>query len=392
MEMALAAVMERISNFLPQPDPAMQRRIERAVPLRAELLRQIRSVWAVLLVCQGAALLWLGVTPLQFAMATGFPALFLLASWSKLKPFAGAMLFVSVVFALTMTMTVHPYPQSGGTGVLTIILAGLLLGEFFVGLWTFVISVGLMATIVGTTDWRVQLGWAAVNIVAGWLVILFSRHLERLLDANLTAEEQQRSAIVEERTRFAREIHDTLAQGFTGIMMQLNAAEQRLQPGSEARGFIETARGLAQESLDQARRSVSALRMGVLSNSTLFDAIEQIGRQMVGESKVKLETRLEGAPCPLPEPREANLLRIAQEALTNAFRHSGADRIMVRLAYQPGSTVLEIEDNGRGMGDRAGDGFGVEGIQERVRQLGGQLDIRTRPDRGTRVVVIVPNV
>jgi len=391
MEMALTAVMERIGNFLPQPDPTMQKRIERAAPLRAELLRQIRSVWAVLLVCQGAALLWLRVTPLQLAMATGLPALFLLFAWSKLKPFASAQLFVSIVFALTMTMTVHPYPQSGGTGVLTIILAGLLVGEFFVGVWTFVISAGLLTTMLGTTDWRVNLGWAAVNVAAGWLVILFSRNLERLLDANLTAEEQQRGAIVEERTRFAREIHDTLAQGFTGIMMQLNAAEQRLQPDSEARKYIETARSLAQESLDQARRSVSALRMGVLANSTLLEAIEQIGKQMVGESKVKFETSLEGAPYPLTESREANLLRIAQEALTNAVRHSGAGRIGVRLAYQPGSTVLEIEDNGRGMGDQARSGFGVEGIQERVRQLGGQLDIRTQPERGTRVVVIVPH-
>ncbi len=387
----VAALMERATSFLPQNDAAIQKRAERAMPFRAELLRQIRSVWVVLLACQCAGLLWLGVTPLQFAMATGFPALFLLFAFSKLKPLASAMLFVSIVFGLTMTMTVHPYPQSGGTGVLTIILAGLLVGEFFVGIWTFIISIALLATVSGTTDWRVNLGWAAVNVVAGWLVILFSRNLERLLDANLTAEEQQRGAIVEERTRFAREIHDTLAQGFTGIMMQLNAAEQRLQPGSDALTYIETARGLAQESLDQARRSVSALRMGVLANSTLFDAIEQIGSQMVGASSVKFETRLEGAPYPLTEPREANLLRIAQEAITNAARHSGADRIVVRLAYQQASTVLEIEDNGRGMGDPAGRGFGVDGIQERVRQLGGQLDIRTQPDRGTRFVVIVPN-
>ena len=77
--------------------------------------------------------------------------------------------------------------------------------------------------------------------------------------------------------------------------------------------------------------------------------------------------------------------------LTNAVRHSGADRVSVRLAYQPGSMALEIEDNGRGMGDTAGSGFGVQGIRERVRQIGGQIDIRTHPDRGTRVVVIVPN-
>ena len=302
------------------------------------------------------------------------------------------MLFVSIVFALTMTMTVHPYPQSGGTGVLTIILAGLLVGEFFVGLWTFVISVGLMATMTGTADWRVNLGWAAVNVVAGWLVILFSRHLERLLDANLTAEEQQRGAIVEERTRFAREIHDTLAQGFTGIMMQLNAAEQRLPPGSEALGYIETARGLAQESLDQARRSVSALRMGVLANSTLLEAIEQIGGRW-WESPRLSSRRGSKAPRILSaEPREANLLRIAQEVLTNAVRHSGADRI----SRPAGLSARDRRcSKSRIMvavwATSAGRGFGVEGIQERVRQLGGQLDIRTQPDRGTRLVVIVPN-
>ncbi len=107
---------------------------------------------------------------------------------------------------------------------------------------------------------------------------------------------------------------------------------------------------------------------------------------------MKFETRLEGAPYVfLNELREANLLRIAQEALgTNAVRHSGADRISVRLAYQAASVVLEVEDNGCGMSEPGGTGFGVEGIRERVRQIGGQVDIRTQPDHGTRVVVIVP--
>jgi len=97
--------MERISNYLPQPDPAMQKRMERGMPLRAELLRQIQSVWAVLLVCLVAALLWLGVNPLMIGMATGMPALFLLLAWSKLKPFASAML------AATSVMLVAPHPE-----------------------------------------------------------------------------------------------------------------------------------------------------------------------------------------------------------------------------------------------------------------------------------------
>jgi signal transduction histidine kinase len=389
MEMALTSVMERISSVLPNSDPALQKRMERALPFRAELIRTIRVVWGIVLAGLITFRIWKGIGPLDIFLGVAFPAFWLLGAWSKNKPFAGAALLVSVVFG---TMFSPPIPQSEGFAILTILLAGLVVGEFFVGVWTFVCAVVFPIAVSASGPWQVSAGWSAVYVAAGWLVILFSRNLERLLDANLAGEEQKRGAIVEERTRFAREIHDTLAQGFTGIMMQLNAAEQRLADGSEAREHIGKARELARESLDQARRSVSALRMGVLTGSTLLSAIEQVGRQLVAGSKMKFEANSEGAPYPLGEAREANLLRIAQEALTNAVRHSSGDRISVRLAYQPGSTTLEVEDNGRGMDDRPTEGFGVEGMRERVRQIGGEIDIRTHSSRGTRIIVIVPNV
>jgi signal transduction histidine kinase len=367
----------------------MQKRIERAQPFRAELVRSIRVVWAVVLAGLVVFRVWNGIHPLDAMLGVGFAGFWLLCAWSKNKAFAGAALMVSVVFGTMFTPLI---PQSEGFPILTILLAGLVVGEFFVGVWTFVCAVAFPIAAAATGPWQVSAGWSAVYIAAGWLVILFSRHLERLLDANLAAEEQRRGVVVEERTRFAREIHDTLAQGFTGIMMQLNAAEQRLSEGSEAREYIGKARDLARESLDQARRSVSALRMGVLADSTLQSAIEQVGRQLVTGSKVKFEAAAEGSPYPLGEGREANLLRIAQEALTNAVRHSGADRISVRLAYQPGSATLEVEDNGRGMGDLPREGFGVEGMRERVRQIGGEIDVRSHSGRGTRIIVIVPNV
>jgi signal transduction histidine kinase len=100
---------------------------------------------------------------------------------------------------------------------------------------------------------------------------------------------------------------------------------------------------------------------------------------------------LEGAPYALGEQRETHLLRIAQEALTNAVRHSGAGLIGVRLAYQPDSVALEIEDDGGGIGGQGSSGFGLDGMRERVREIGGQMDIRSRPGKGTRVVVIVSN-
>src|SRR5260370_1212753 len=153
-------------------------------------------------------------------------------------------------------------------------------------------------------------------IATAWLVTLFSRHLERLFEASRAAEEQQRSAIVAERTRFAREIHDSLAQGFTGIVIQLNAAEQRLGADSEPdRVHLDIARQLACQRLVEARRSVGALRPGLLANGNLLGAIEQIGFQLTAGPGVRFEAHLKGEPSALSDDVEAHLLRIGQEPL-----------------------------------------------------------------------------
>ena len=143
--------------------------------------------------------------------------------------------------------------------------------------------------------------------------------------------------------------------------------------------------------MEEARRSVSALRADALSTGSLLDAIEQIGRKLTSDSGVRLETRLEGQPYTLSEECESHLLRIAQEALTNAVRHSGTERIVVRLAYQTGSVVLEVGDSGRGMTGAEPSGFGVDGMRERARHIGGEIQILSDPGRGTRIVVTVPN-
>jgi signal transduction histidine kinase len=174
-------------------------------------------------------------------------------------------------------------------------------------------------------------------------------------------------------------------------MMQLNAAEQRLQTDKEARAHIQQARDLATASLEEARRSVSALRAGALAQGGLLEAMEQIGRKLTTDSQVRLDAALEGQPYALPEQCEANLLRIAQEAMTNAVRHSGAKAIRVRLAYRTGSVELEVGDSGRGMTGVEPAGFGVDGMRERARQMGGEIRILSDPGRGTRIVVTVPN-
>jgi signal transduction histidine kinase len=382
---------------------------EREAPLRNELYTRILIFAVGLLALQFGLLWWAGIrewghSPFGFRFLTAFPAGFLLVTAlarKRLRPLTFAGVFGAIVMILTLPVAptalpnpIYEYPQYGGALVLTIILSGLLLGKSYVRLWT--ITCVILQFAAPASSWRVNALWGLVHVTAGWLVTLYSSHLQRLFEVSRAAEEQQRTAIVAERTRFARDIHDTLAQGFTGIMMQLNAAEQRLQGDSaDARAHIEKARQLATESLEEARRSVSALRIGALSNGSLLDAIEQIARKLTSDSGVQLETQLEteleGQPYALPEQCEANLLRIAQEALTNAVRHSGAARISIRLAYRTGSVVLDVGDSGRGMSGVEPSGFGVDGMRERARHMGGELQILSDPGRGTRIVVTVPN-
>jgi len=368
---------------------------EREAPLRNELFSRILFFTVAALALQFGLLWRVGMREWEHSV---FPGALLLAAFltrKRVPPFALMTLFGA--FVSTVILPIYPaaqglyeYPQFGGELVLTILLSGLLMGKSYVRFWTILCIIFQFAAPASTLGANVL--WGLVHATAGWLVILYSSHLQRLFEVSRAAEEQQRNAIVAERTRFARDIHDTLAQGFTGIMMQLNAAEQRLQGNSaDARAHIEKARQLATESLEDARRSVSALRAGVQSNGGLLDAMEQIGRKLTSDSGVQLDTKLEGQPYALPEQCEANLLRIAQEAMTNAVRHSGAKRIAVGLAYRTGSVVLEVGDSGRGMSGVEPSGFGVDGMRERARLMNGELQILSDPGRGTRIVVTVPN-
>ena len=363
---------------------------EREAPLRNELFLRILFFTIGALALQCGLLWWTEIKDWRYSFFPGALLLVAILTRKRIRPFAFVALFLALVLTVTLPASKGPvdYPQYGAATVLTILVAGLLFGRSSLWGWT----AWACITRIGATEphgWTTYAGWCAVYISSAWIVTLYSRHLQRLFEVSRAAEEQQRDAIVAERTRFARDIHDTLAQGFTGIMMQLNAAEQRLQGGSpDARAHIEKARQLATESLEEARRSVAALR---IASGSLLDAIEQIARKLTADSAVQLDTKLEGQPYALPEHCEANLLRIAQEALTNAARHAGAARISVRLAYQTGSVVLEVGDSGRGMSGVEPSGFGVDGMRERARQIGGEIKILSDPGRGTRIVVTVPN-
>jgi signal transduction histidine kinase len=376
----------------------------RAEPLRAELTGKILSATLVAFAALVVLLWWAGTSPHWFTFITVQSGAWLVAAvvcyavWKRkaspaMAMFARIWLFVGITEMATLPLVQHPYPQFGGVIVLVTVLSGLLISGWYVPAFTLVACVvPLSQSGLPGWSWTVYAGWCVVYIAAGWIVRLFTKHLERFFEASRVAEEQQRSAIVAERTRFARDMHDTLAQGFTGIMMQLNAAEQRLQDdSSQVRIHIDKARQLASDSLEEARRSVSALRSAALSNGTLLDAIAQIGQALTSDSSVQLETRLEGQPYSLTESCEANLLRIAQEAMTNAVRHAGASNVKVGLAYRTGAVVLEVGDSGRGMSGGESSGFGIEGMRQRAREIGGEIRILSDPGRGTRILVTVPN-
>jgi signal transduction histidine kinase len=376
----------------------------RAEPLRAELTGRILIATLIAFAAEVVLLLWAGTSRKWFSFITVQSGAWLIAavvcyavSKRKSSPamamFARIWLFVGLTEMATLPLVQHPYPQYGGVIVLVTVLSGLLIGGWYVPAFTLVACVVPLSQADSPGwSWTAYAGWCVVYVAAGWIVTLFAKHLERFFEASRVAEEQQRSAIVAERTRFARDMHDTLAQGFAGIMMQLNAAEQRLPEDSgQARIHIDKARQLANDSLEEARRSVSALRSAALSNGTLLDAIAQIGQKLTSDSSVRLETTLEGQPYSLAESCEANLLRIAQEAMTNAVRHASASSIEVRLAYLTGSVVLEVGDRGRGMSGGESSGFGLDGMRQRAREIGGEIRILSDPGRGTRVLVTVPN-
>ncbi|MGH9746003.1 MAG: PAS domain S-box protein [Candidatus Acidiferrales bacterium] len=207
------------------------------------------------------------------------------------------------------------------------------------------------------------------------------------------AEQARKAAITEERNRMAREIHDTLAQGFTGILIQLQAAKQVLNGHHPELGaHLESAIALARVGLAEARRSVQGLRPQLLRDGNISTALGHLVRQLSGESLIRIQFSSAGDPHPMSPDVESNLLRISQEAITNAMKHSGSSLINVRLALNPGDVQLTIEDNGAGFDPHVSTlsrGFGLISMQERADRVGADLTILTKPGAGTTVHVLL---
>jgi signal transduction histidine kinase len=206
------------------------------------------------------------------------------------------------------------------------------------------------------------------------------------------AEEAQQAAILAERNRMAGEIHDTLAQSFTGILVHIGAANQVLIDDLEAtQSHLEMIDELARTGLSEARRSVTALRPQLLEEGSLHSALYRLVTQMRASTDTALVYETKGIAYPLLAEVENNLLRMGQEALTNAVKYACASEIRIELVYGRVQCILRVKDNGQGfgVGSVPHNGFGLLGMSERAERIGAQLRIQSQLGQGTEIVVTI---
>jgi signal transduction histidine kinase len=247
-------------------------------------------------------------------------------------------------------------------------------------------------SVVSATSWW-TLRHSAVMIVM-LTIVASAGGLWFRMTANRKRQEYQ--AVLNERSRVGRELHDTLEQGLAGIALQLEAVAGSLEASPEAaRKSLDVARQMLCYSQEEARRSVMDLRSQALESRDLAGALTDLARQMTSGTAARAEVRVEGWPQRLDASDEHHLLRIGLEALTNAIKHSAAQQIEITLKFRAEDTELVVQDNGCGLDlgsqDPCGPHFGLLGIRERVDKIGGVLHINGERGTGTRLSVTVPS-
>ncbi|MEQ2008805.1 MAG: sensor histidine kinase [Limisphaerales bacterium] len=233
----------------------------------------------------------------------------------------------------------------------------------------------------------------SITLSAAWVGLL--RRQVRV-QSSVIALKVEREAIAEERARVSREIHDTLAQGFMALGFQLEALTSALEnPPSCVRLHLDRARWMLRHCHEEVRRSLRDLRGQALDRRALGDALRELLPLAIEGSGVQLGCVVTGTPFPLHQTIEHNLLRVAQEAVTNALRHAHAQHLTVELRYDAREVRLCVEDDGRGFAqpsDAAPEAghFGLQSMRERAKRIGTRLEITARPSGGTQILLAVP--
>jgi signal transduction histidine kinase len=395
------------------------------------------------------------------------------------RPVLLAGLIIAVVSAawILWMFTLHPHwrqrPRVMAVFITVLIVLGalLILDNTIYGLYTFTIFLFVIRFLVW--PWRL-LGAAAVALLAGtsqaygvnkdtvsgvliYLIIVAvnvtialaftwyrwvtqcaveklsesNERLEATLAENAGLQQQlltqaREAGVVDERQRMAREIHDTLAQGLTGIITQLQAAEQAADDPAGWRRHFDAATGLARDSLSEARRSVEALRPESLETGRLSEALADVAGRWSDLQQIPVQVTTTGTARPMPPQAEFALLRTAQEALANVARHADATRVGVTLSYMEQEVALDVRDDGCGfdltrhyepasepvshvngtatglVGLSVGDGlrpaaattrnggFGLVAMRQRIESLAGTLQVESEPGAGTGISACIP--
>lgn len=339
------------------------------LPLRRRTLRPVPAVVHLVgLLALCVALMTYSDVFLVFTVA-GFFQAYLLRPWP-----VGVLGVLATSVALNgsaMRVWADPSPE---------VLAELLL---VVAVQTTAIGVGILLTARSEPEERrreelVERLEAALHENAG-------------LHAQLVAQARE-SGAQDERQRLAGEIHDTLAQGLAGIITQLQAAERSGDADGAADEHVARALRLARSSLTEARRSVQALAPQELGRAHLPDALRTLTERWSQDQGISARLEVTGIREPLSPAIEVSLFRVAQESLTNVAKHAEASRVGVTLSYTGNEVLLDVRDDGRGFTTGVGTGFGLTSMRQRIRGVGGHVDVQSAPGDGTSVSARVPAI
>ncbi|WP_233712446.1 sensor histidine kinase [Kribbella turkmenica] len=276
----------------------------------------------------------------------------------------------------------------------------------------------LLVIAVGSGQlWNAGWGWDAFWSTLPWMAVslvvslLFGIWIERVITqseqrAELIeqlqsarhelAEAHHTAGVMAERERMAREIHDTLAQGMTSIVMLAQTAAVELQRGGTdgAAARLAAIEDTARENLAEARALVAAFTPVALSGATLTEVLRRQAERFAAETGVDVQVSLDlpdEEVTALPQGQQVVLLRSAQEALANVRKHAGATQVQIRLGLSDDGVWIEISDDGSGFTPGASDaGFGLAAMRGRVEESGGSVQVESSPGRGTRVQVLIP--
>ncbi len=368
---ALSALSLTVADGPPEADLATMSALAALVVLvlsyvlvgrRGAMRGDVRLTRAYLVVLIAVVTLVSGINSLgSVLLFVGFAQIWFLATRLAEGVVASVLLAVSVCTAMVLQY------EPSGADVLR------LAGQMAIGL-LFSLALGLWITRVAEqSEERADL-------------------LERLEAAQSELVTSNHAAgVLAERERVAQEIHDTLAQGFTSVVMLAQTAAAQIERGQDGAALDRVAQieAVARENLAEARALVAAFGPAALAGSTLEEALARLAARFEAETGVVVEVVL-GRAGRRGRDTEVVLLRAAQEALANVRKHAGAQHVVLRLTERSDGIELDVRDDGRGIDPGAVDGVGLRGMRERVRAGGGSLDVSGAPDGGTRLRLRLP--